>query len=256
MKIVSIGAGNVATHLCKILKKSGQEILQIYSRTEKSAKELADKIKCDYAIDLKEINKEADIYIFSISDNAILQVLEKINIENKFFVHTAGSISMDIFKEKTNNFGVFYPFQTFSKNKEISFAEIPIFIEANTKENEISLKKIASKITKIQRVVNSEERKYLHLTAVFACNFVNSMYAVAEEILIENNLDFDFLLPLIKETAEKASQNSPLKVQTGPAVRNDKNVIDKHLKLLSHLPKYKKLYSFVSEIILQQRSKT
>ncbi len=254
-KIVLIGAGNLATHLTIALNKSSKKVVQIYSRTRKSAKELADKISCKYTNNILEIDRNSDLYIIAVSDKAIENLLKTKVMNDKFIVHTAGSVNMNIFKNYTNNYGVFYPLQTFSKKREVDFSEIPMCIEANNDNNLNLLKTLSSEISKDIRLINSEQRKQIHLSAVFACNFVNHMYSIAYDLLEKNDVNFDILKPLITETTNKIYNNNPHDLQTGPAIRNDKKVIKNHIELLSHSKKYKKLYSFVSKSIYKFANK-
>ncbi|OQX99555.1 MAG: hypothetical protein B6I24_02320 [Bacteroidetes bacterium 4572_128] len=256
MKIVILGAGNLATHLAKNLSFQKNEILQIYSRTKKSAKILANFLKTDFTNDLNKICKNADLYIFSLKDEFIKDILEKINLRNKFFVHTAGSLGINIFQNYTKNFGVFYPLQTFSKNTYIDFKNVPICLEANNEKNLKILENLAKKISYRIFFINSKKREVLHLSATFSCNFVNHFYAISNEILKKNNIPFDILRPLIFETSKKIEKNLPLKVQTGPAIRNDKNIIKKHKEKLNfYSSNWNKIYNFVSDDICKLQNK-
>ena len=158
---------------------------------------------------------------------------------------------LSILEKYSENVGVFYPLQTFSKNREVNFSEIPVFIEANSTENEKKLFQIAEKISGKVSVLNSEKRLYLHISAVFACNFVNHFYTIAAEVLKSEEVPFDALLPLIMETAAKVQNMEPEKAQTGPAVRFDENVISKHTEVLQSFPEFQKLYDIVSESIFK-----
>jgi len=252
-KIVIIGAGNVATHLAKALIKEGNDVCQIYSRSIESARELGIKTGVNYTNNLEEIYSNADIYLFSVSDSAIEQILKNISFEkNPLLIHTAGSISKDIFKDYSNNYGVLYPLQTFTKKRLIDFRDIPICIEASNPESLEIVKRISSGISESVYIMGIEKRVYLHLAAVFACNFTNYMYSIAEKIMQQKDISFDIIKPLIKETAAKIEDLSPAKAQTGPAVRNDKEVIFKHKELLESNPDLQKLYTFVSNSIIKQ----
>ncbi len=253
--IVFFGAGNLATHLAKELQCAGHNILQIYSRTKESAKTLADKLNANYTTELNHIVNNADIYVLALRDNVIEEILNKYDFTGKFAVHTSGSVNINIFKNHTKNYGVFYPLQTFSKLRKVNFNNIPVCIEANNNINEKILVQIARKISNNVQIINSEQRKHLHIAAIFACNFVNNMYAISDEILRKNNISFDILKPLIIETAEKVLENKPNEVQTGPAVRNDRNLIKKHIDLLSYSPLSQKIYNFVSESIYEFQKK-
>lgn len=249
-KIVLLGAGNVASHLGITLKEKGFSIVQVYSQTLESAKELGEKLNAESINDLSWVNTMADIYILSIKDNALPEILEKLPLKEGLFVHTAGSIPLEIFKEYGfSRYGVFYPLQTFSKEKNISFSNIPIFVEANTNDDELLLEQLAFMLSGKVFRLSSEKRKYLHLAAVFACNFVNHMYANAADILEKEGLAAEYLSPLIEETALKIRDMHPKDAQTGPAVRYDTNVINKHLELLNNDFYKRSLYKLISESI-------
>ena len=252
MNIVIIGSGNVATHISKVLFNIDCNILQIYSRNIKSAKLLAKNTNSEYTDNIKLLNKKADIYIVSVTDNAIKHIIEQANFKFNNIVHTAGSVDKDIFKKYSKNYGVFYPFQTFSKNKDVNFSEIPICIEANNKKFESDLLNIAKKISKNVYKMNSEQRKYLHIAGVFANNFANHMFYIASKLLIQKNISTKIIYPLIKETAHKLEKLTAFKAQTGPALRNDKESIKKHLDLLSSQPEFMEIYKIISEDIYKK----
>lgn len=254
-KIVLIGAGNVATHLGKAFVDNGFQILQVYSRTEDSAKQLAEKLQADFTTDLERINREADLYVFSVKDAELTDVLENLPELNGLFVHTAGSVPMSVFADYHAHYGVIYPLQTFSKIKEVDFRMIPLFIEANSLEDESRLRVIASELSDSVTVLSSEKRKYLHLAAVFACNFVNHLYYQASQILESQDLSRDLLFPLILETADKVKTLHPLEAQTGPAVRYDTNVIEKHLQMLENAPEQQEIYRLLSDSIFESTKK-
>ncbi|MCL2651277.1 MAG: DUF2520 domain-containing protein [Candidatus Azobacteroides sp.] len=246
--MVFIGAGNVATHLSLALQQSGCSILQVYSKTELSASVLGEKLQVPYSTSLSEINPDADVYIFSVKDSVLIDCIKEMPVVKGIFIHTAGSVPLSIFDGFTNRAGVFYPLQTFSKNRKVSFSGVPIFIETFNKEDEDLLSELANLISKNVSVLSSEKREYLHLSAVFACNFVNHIYDLASQILKEQNLPFDILLPLIKETAAKVCEMTPREAQTGPAVRHDKLIIQQHIELLTDENK-KKIYEMLSQSI-------
>jgi predicted short-subunit dehydrogenase-like oxidoreductase (DUF2520 family) len=250
-KLAFIGAGNLATRVAIELHNQGVDIVQVYSRTVTSAVTLSKLIGCPYVTQAELVTVDADIYIISVSDMAMGELLGKINFTNKLIAHTAGSISMEELKKHSPNYGVFYPLQTFSKYREVDFSGIPFCIEANTPENEQTLIDLAFTITNDVRIVNSDQRKQLHLAAVFAGNFTNHLYAIAAEILQQKGLPFDIIEPLISETAAKIKDIAPRAAQTGPAVRNDKNVITDHLSLLNENPNLKEIYSLLSENIYE-----
>lgn len=255
MRICLIGAGNLATQLGIALSEKGHQIVQVWSRTSKSAAELASKLKCTYTAEISSIVYCTDIYIIAISDSAIESVLAQRAWGNTLVVHTAGSIPMDILAPYCTNFGVFYPFQTFTITKEVDFNQVPICIEANTSQNLEVLNTLAQSLSQNIRIVDSNQRQQIHLAAVFVCNFVNHFYSIGEELLREKGIDFEILKPLILEAASKVVYQSPESSQTGPASRNDKIVMYKHLAMLANHPDLKNLYSLISERIIQTHKK-
>lgn len=249
--IVFIGAGNLAVNLAKALYHKGFRIVQVYSRTEASARALAEVVEAGYTTNLQEVSKEARLYIVSLKDAAFVDLLPQITEgkQKALLVHTAGSIPMSIWEEYTEHYGVFYPMQTFSKQREVKFQEVPFFIEAINAEDAKLLKAIAATLSEKVYEATSEQRKSLHLAAVFACNFTNHMYDLAAELLNKYNLPFDVMLPLIDETARKVHQLSPHAAQTGPAVRYDENVINNHLTMLADTPALQEIYKLMSKSI-------
>lgn len=253
--IVIIGAGNVATHLAVALQKNKFTIRSIYSRSISSAEKLANKLNVSFANSIEEIPSDADLYIVSIKDEAIENLLTTLKVNNGVVVHTAGSIPLNVFHGKSTNYGVFYPLQTFSRNRELDFSKVPICIEANSSEVENKLFHLASCLTESVYKIDSEKRMSLHLAAVFACNFANHMFSIATNVLEQSDISFDLLKPLIEETAKKAIDCDPIHAQTGPAIRNDQNVIKKHLDMLNDNNEYQKIYSFVSGSIYKMNQK-
>lgn len=253
LNIVLIGSGNVATQMGLALKKAGHNILQVYSRTQGSARALALKLRSQPVNNLKKIDSTADIFIISIKDDAVSSIVRQLKANDKLVVHTSGSLPLKILKTVSSNYGVLYPLQTLSKNKTVDFSSVPLCIEANTKSNEKRLLAIAGSVSKHVHLVDSEKRKILHLAAVFACNFTNHMYALAEKLLRKNKLPFELLLPLIHETADKIKQASPSKMQTGPAIRNDESVMKAHMILLSKQKRMKKIYKLMSQSIIKNK---
>ena len=251
MGIVFIGAGNLAVNLAKALYKKGFRIAQVYSRTEESAKSLAETVEAGWTNDLSHVVTDADLYIVALKDSALLELLPQITLyrEHALFVHTAGSLPMNIWEGNAQRFGVFYPLQTFSKEREVSFDEIPFFIEAAASQDAELLKAIAKTLSRKVYEATSGQRKSLHLAAVYACNFTNHLYALAADILEKNNLPFDTLLPLIDETARKVHELSPAEAQTGPAVRYDGNIINAHLEMLAGEPRMQEIYRLLSDSI-------
>ena len=252
-KIVIIGAGNVATQLGLALKKSKHTIVQVYSKHKYSASKLADALNCDYTNSFEKINPTAHIYIIAVNDDSIIEVSKQLRLRDKIVVHTSGSVAINLLKPVSANIGVFYPLQTFSKNTKVDFSIIPICIEANNAATIKVLQAIAKSMSNNVQKIDSEQRKKIHLAAVFACNFSNHLYAIASSILASANISFDVLKPLIEETAKKIKSISPEQAQTGPAVRNDVKTINDHLKMLSDSKQHKQLYKLISRSIKTSR---
>lgn len=253
MNVVIIGAGNLATNLSFALRNAGFNIVQVYSRTYQSAELLANKLSASFTNNIKEIEPHADLYIASLSDDSLLDIIQQVNFSPSLLVHTSGSLPMDLLKKYAKDYGVIYPLQTFTKNKISDFKTIPICIEANNKDTEKKLIEISNKISTQIHLFNSDQRSKIHLAAVFACNFTNHMYTIAEEILQKENVSLDILKPLLKETLSNALISSPLKAQTGPAMRNDIKIMTKHKEMLTYNPLFEKIYSFVSESIYKNK---
>lgn len=249
--IVFIGAGNLAVNLATVFYQKGFKIVQVYSRTKESAQSLAEKINATWVTNLTDVTSEAALYIVSLKDSAFTELLPQIvaGKDGALFVHTAGSIPMSVWEGKTPRYGVFYPMQTFSKLREVEFKEIPFFIEASREEDVKLLKSVASTLSDSVFEADSQQRRSLHLAAVFACNFTNHMYVLASDLLKKYNLPFEVMLPLIDETARKVHELPPLKAQTGPAIRYDENVIHKHLDMLFDEPMMKEIYQTLSKSI-------
>lgn len=248
MKIVLIGAGNLATNLGKALLDAGNDILQVYSRTMGSASSLATVVGGAPVTDIENVTKDADVYIISVKDSAIAEIVPLLCKDRgeKIFLHTSGSVSLDVFKGMALHYGVLYPMQTFSKTKLLSFRDIPCFIEGNDNYTFETSQHLAESISQRVYILSSEARKHLHLAAVFACNFVNHCYEISSEILAKHNIPFDVMLPLIDETAKKVHQMSPDDAQTGPAVRYDQNVIRMQSEMLRENPIFKQIYECMS----------
>ncbi|MCB9360276.1 MAG: DUF2520 domain-containing protein [Flavobacteriales bacterium] len=248
--ITFIGAGNVASHLAKAFFNEDFEIEQVYSNNIENALALADDVNSIAIDNIINLNSNSDLYILSIKDDAIENTLQQIIDKNIFIVHTSGSIPISVFEQTGfNNYGIFYPLQTFSKLKEINLLEVPFCVEAN--KNESLLYDLANKLSNSVHFVNSEQRKKLHLSAVFACNFTNHMYAIAEDLCLKNNVNFNILKPLIRETAEKITLNHAKDVQTGPAIRGDEKIIENHINQLDDLINYQEIYRLITQSIVQ-----
>lgn len=258
MKIVVIGSGNVATHLSLALKQSGNEIIQIYSRTAENARVLADKLHCQYTTNVAGLLSYADAYIFSVKDDALpslaeetAEVLRYKENTNYIFLHTGGSVPMNIFKGLAPKFGVLYPMQTFSKSRKVDFKRVPCFVEGSDEDTTAMVKCLAENISENVSIATSEQRKRMHLAAVFACNFTNHCYRLAEKVVEEAGLDFDMFQPLIEETARKVTEMSPKNAQTGPMVRNDKVVMNTQMQLITN-ERTREIYRLMAESIFEE----
>lgn len=247
-----LGAGNVATHLSFALQNAGINISQVYSRTEDAAKLLSVQINATFTNKISDICTDADIYFYCLKDSVLAEIIPEIKALEAIHIHTAGSMNIDVFAPYFKNYGVLYPLQTFSKNKAVNFSEVPVFIEASNEKVEIKLNYLASLITTKVYQISSEQRIKLHLAAVFACNFTNYLYTLSSEIVAEAQLPFDILIPLITETADKIKILPPYDAQTGPAVRNDQNVILKHFSLLSESKDKYKIYKELTKQIYKK----
>lgn len=248
MKIILIGAGNLATHLGKAIFAAGHDVVQVFSRTMQSATALASEVGAQPVSDISAVRADADLYVVSVKDSALAELIPALckGKETKVFLHTAGSIPMDVFQGMALHYGVLYPMQTFSKQREVDFSQIPCFIEANDEHALQLIGDVAHQVSSRVYHLASEDRKYLHLSAVFACNFVNHCYALSREILEEHGIPFDVMLPLIDETAAKVHELDPKDAQTGPAVRYDENVLRAQGALLKSNPQMKDIYDRMS----------
>jgi predicted short-subunit dehydrogenase-like oxidoreductase (DUF2520 family) len=255
IKTISIvGSGNLATQLAKAFYKKGIAINQIFSPNIKNGVALASLVNSK-AINNFDDLAPVDLIIIAVSDSAISEISNSLQHLSCMVVHTSGSTSIDIFHNRTN-FGVFYPFQTFSKNVDIEFTQIPILIEANTLRNQELLICLATILSSNVQVVNSLQRLKLHLAGVFASNFSNHMYAIAHQLLNESGLSFEMVKHLIEETTRKALQsNNPALVQTGPASRNNFHIMESHKELIADRPLWQKIYTFVSDSIMDMQKR-
>ncbi len=243
IKVVVFGSGNVATHLTKVFyKTNGINLVQVYARKKTN---FLTKKNIPFTNNLSAI-KKADMYILSISDDAISDFSNNLPLKNGFLVHTSGSVAMTNLNNRFNR-GVFYPLQTISKNKKLNFKKVPICLEAEKNSDLKLLNKLAKLISTKVYTINSEQRKSLHVSAVFVNNFTNHLYKIASDICKERDVPFDILKPLILETAKKIKKISPKEAQTGPAKRNDKNTIEAHLKMLND--EQKTIYKILTKSI-------
>lgn len=251
IRVSIIGSGNLAQHLIVAFSKTTDiELVQVFARKDAAVAHLTspDKIYTNFNDIIA-----ADLFIIAITDDAITEVSAAIPFSNELVVHTSGSVSIEAIDNK-NRPGVFYPLQTFSKSKEVDFKTIPICIETKNEKDFQILEKVAKSISNTVYKINSEQRKALHIAAVFVCNFVNHLYQIGNNICIENDLPFDILKPLIQETANKILTLSPNQAQTGPAKRKDSQTINAHLSFLSD-DNQKEIYKMLTKSIIDNGKK-
>ena len=247
--LVILGSGNVATHMFQDLQSSKIcTVIQVYNHKRSSLLKFENSVPL--TTDISAL-KPADLYLICLKDDVIEYTAEQIKTKAGIIAHTSGNQGL---LTSPKNSGVFYPLQTFSKTSELDYSTIPFCLEANSEENLSLLKTIASSISQHQYEISSTQRQTLHLAAVFVCNFTNHLYAVGEDICLQEKIPFDILKALIKETADKVQSQSPSEVQTGPAVRRDEKTITNHLKQLNSKD-YKAIYNLMTTSILQKYDK-
>lgn len=251
MEIVIIGSGNVAAILGRKFRNAGHKIIQVVGRNSSAASALAyefDTVSTNYN---GPIARSADVYIIAVSDKAIDDVIDDLHLKGKVVAHTAGSVPMQILKNVTDHYGVFYPLQSLRKDMKEP-PDIPIYVDGNDEVAKSTLKKLAHSIAADHVAeAGDEARLKLHVAAVIVNNFPNHLYALTEEYCRKEGLDFKQLLPLIEETSERLKTSPAADVQTGPAIRHDKETIQKHLALLSAYPQLKNIYLLLTESIQQ-----
>ncbi len=250
MDVVFVGAGRLATNLAQALRDAGHQITAVYSRTMESASALSVRVGGVPTNTIEALPLEADVFILSVKDSVLPAVIERLHIgrEGQTFLHTAGSIPMSVFGSH-QHCGVLYPMQTFSKEKKVDFSRVHIFIEGVDASTFRLTQALALSISHNVHEFTSDERRYLHLSAVFACNFANHCFALSSKILEAHGLSFDVMLPLIRETAEKVETMHPRDAQTGPAIRWDENVMAAQKALLADEPDMQQIYEIMSRSI-------
>lgn len=254
MKVVIVGTGNVASVFANIINNSGHKIVQILSREKNNAKNLAALFNCSYGSFALTPYADADIYILAISDTSLWNLGQYQHLGKKLVVHTAGSVSIEVLKELSDNYGILYPLQSLSKNADHT-PEIPLLIDGSSEFVKNELELFARTFSPNVSFANDEERLRYHIAAVIVGNFTNHLYALAEEFCAQENIEFKTLSPLIKETCSRIKDQSPKRVQTGPAIREDILTMGKHLKALSPHSDLKYLYLKLSESILKFHQK-
>ena len=253
LKIVIIGSGNVATHLAQALSRAAH-IIQIYSRTLANANILAQKIGNSEAIDnIDNIATDADVYLISAKDDAVASIAAQAAPRckgNALWLHTSGSVPANVFAPHCQRYGVLYPLQTFSKDATVNVAEVPFFIEGNNADTERDIAIIANALSVTVKRADSDCRRRIHAAAVFACNFTNHLWAIANDILAQGDLEWDVLMPLLKVTLAKTQQLSPADAQTGPARRGDTGTMNSHLAMLDD--HQQEIYRMLSDSIMKR----
>ena len=248
-----IGAGNVSTHISRHFLSAGHRISCIYSRKEESAQSLAGELGVPGTSNPDKVPTEADFYIFCVPDHAVAELAEQFRGRKGIWLHTAGALSMEVFQGITNEYGVLYPLQSMSRDRNIRKGHIPFLLEASSKEVLEKTTDLVYSISEVVEEVDSLTRLRAHLAAVFANNFTNHLVHVAQQIMEEANLDPGLLDLLIEETSYKLREMEPSSAQTGPAVRGDEETMNKHRELLKDHPEWEKLYTFISRDIMRSR---
>lgn len=253
MDIVIIGSGNVAAVLGRKFKAAGHHIVQIASRNASAASALAyelDTVSTNY---LSAINRNAEVYIIAVSDDAIDDVARELKLQGKIVAHTAASVPKEVLKNVTEHYGVFYPVQSLRKDMK-ELPDMPVFFDGSDEKTKTNLEKLAHSISRVQVVeAGDDARLKLHVAAVVVSNFTNHLYALAADYCRKEGLDFKQLLPLIKETALRTETILPKEAQTGPAIRHDAETIHKHMELLKNHPQLKNIYVLLTESIQQMK---
>lgn len=244
MKIAILGSGNVAYHLAKMFKEKNIPISQIFGRNEKDLQEISEQFEIPFST--TEL-ADAELYFIAVNDDAVAAISKNIKNQNSLVAHTSGSLPKEILEGNYRK-ASFYPLQTFSKSKTLQYSEIPFFVEAENEEDSQILENLALKISEKVMKSDYEKRKYIHLTAVFACNFVNHLFARAKEISDSQQIPFHYFLPLIKETTSKIEKIEPKLAQTGPAIRNDEKILQLHEALITE-EEHLKIYQVMNESI-------
>ena len=255
MNVSFIGSGNVAWHLAPALDNVGYVVKEIYSPTSRHAEALTERLyQAEAKSSLDFSDSPSSVFIVAVSDDAIQEIAQEIVLpDDAYLLHTSGSQPLSILQyAATANTGVFYPLQTFTKGKKVDFKETPLFLEASNEQTEKAMMTLARAISNHVRIITSEQRKALHVAAVFASNFTNHMLTLAQRVMVFNNLDFDLLKPLIIETITKSLALGPVPSQTGPARRGDLEILDKHMHFLQQDQDLSEIYKLISQSIIDQ----
>jgi predicted short-subunit dehydrogenase-like oxidoreductase (DUF2520 family) len=248
MEIVLIGSGKAGMAIGRACYRAGYKVLQVYSRNQKNALNLSTELESEPISHWEQITPDADLYVLALPDTVLESLTSSFLIKKGLVVHTAGAISMEIFKPTYPNYGVLYPLQSLTTAME-THTVIPLLIDANTPENKALLYTIAKNLSPIVAMMGDEQRLKLHAAAVWANNFTNHMYSIAHKLCNHFQIDFSLLIPMIEHTAQRLSTGNPETFQTGPAMRGDKLTMEKHLSLMGDFPEYQDLYRQISKSI-------
>lgn len=250
MKVVIIGAGNVATVFGRLIVKANHEVIQVFSLSIAPAQMLASELGCAFSNDSKTLDSTGDLYIVAMADAALNQLNESYFLGDKLIVHTAGSVSKDVLQMVSGNYGVIYPLQSLRKDNMTLHQDVPLLIDGNSEAATLLIEKFASTLSSTVARVGDEQRMKLHVAAVFVSNFTNHLYTLANNYCIKEGVDFKMLQPLIEETALRLRNHLPGDMQTGPAIRKDTPTLDKHLRILSNHPDLRKVYLRMTDSIM------
>lgn len=253
--MVVVGSGNIAWHLVRAFSARGIGVLQILAHNEKTARSLSKAFSVPCIMEPALLLKNADLYVLAVQDDRIREVALGLGLKKQLLVHTSGFSSIDLLSGASENTGVLWPLQTFTSGKNVEFGTIPIFIEGRSGIISGRLARFAGLVSERVMITDSPTRQKIHLAAVIASNLTNQLYSISASILERQDIPFSVLAPLILETAMKAGQQHPLRSQTGPAVRKDLYVIEKHLELLRDDPAFRDIYSMITENIMHHHSK-
>ena len=252
--MVVVGSGNVAWHMIRAFSMKGIKVLQILGHNEKTARSLSKAFSIPYILDPYQLVKNADLYLVAVQDDHIREVSLRLHLNKQLLAHTSGFSSIDLLSGASDNTGVLWPLQTFTAGKIVEYSNIPFFIEGHTGASAEKLARFAGMVSDRVMITDSPTRQKIHLAAVIASNLTNQLYSISASILERQDIPFEVIAPLILETAVKAGQQHPLRSQTGPAVRKDLRVIEKHLELLRDDPAFRDIYRLITENIIHHHS--
>lgn len=251
--VVVVGAGNLATSLALAMYHKGIKVLQVMNRTKGRGEKLAKRVSAKFTDDFRKADFSADLFILAVSDSAISGLAGCLGLTRQLLVHTSGSTGISCLEGRSENYGVLYPLQTFSVSRPSGFSGVPLCIESNSREGEEKLLSLGRRMGGNVHLITSAQRKVLHMTAVFASNFSNFMYAIAEDLLLKHDIPFSLLRPLILQTARNSRHEDIFKRQTGPAIREDGIVMDEQMEMLSKDEDYREIYELISKSIIKYK---